>query len=149
MRFDPLPVSSPSMQAMFQFWSLQPTLERLLADQGAARSTSMAFALYQRAEGWLLRTPLPGVAASAIMLEIDGNALTLSGVWPPDESAGARSRHLERPRGAFRRTLRVPFEIDAARVRARVEHGVLEVELPRRARSGPVKVQVLSESTRN
>jgi HSP20 family protein len=151
MRFDPLPSSSlpPALQAMFQFWSLQPTLERWLAGQQAARSTSMALALYQREEGWLLRTPLPGVPASAIALEVDGNALTLAGEWPREELEGAESQHLERPHGRFQRTLRLPFEIDAARVQARVESGVLEVELPRLAKSAPVKIQVLSEAARN
>lgn len=139
---DPLP---PALDALLRFWSLQQTL----AGPGSAPSTAMAFALFRRADGWLLRTPLPGLGADAITLEVDGNALTLAGTWPEVAPEGARARHVERPRGPFRRTLRVPFEIDVERVHARVERGVLEVELPRRAQAAARRIVVLGEGARN
>ena len=50
---------------------------------------------------------------------------------------------------SFTRTLRLPFEVDAARVEAKLERGVLEVVLPRLVKNPPVKIQVLSEGKRN
>lgn len=137
---DPLP---PALEALLRLWCQQQ-------GAGTAASTSpMAFALYRREDGLVLRTPLPGLPAEALTLEVDGNALTLSGSWPEVAPEGTRAGHVERPRGPFRRTLRVPFEIDAERVTARVERGLLEVELPRRSRAAPRRITVLAEGTRN
>lgn len=148
MLFDPF-ADAPFRSPIEALRSIQQQFERLL-DQGPARSTPMAFALFRNEGGLLLRTPLPGVEARDIALEIDGNAVTVSGEWPGEpELDGARARHVERPRGKFTRTLRVPFEVDAARVKARLERGVLEVEIPRLAKNPPVKIQVLPEANRN
>jgi HSP20 family protein len=130
--------------------SLQSQVERLFGDPGQGRSMPMAFALFAKGDGLLLRTPLPGVEAGDIALETDGNALTVSGQWTGDpEGDGAAKKHIERPRGRFTRTLRLPFEVDAARVQARLERGVLEVEIPRLEKNPPVKIQVLGEARRN
>jgi HSP20 family protein len=149
MLFDPFP--HPAFLGPLQaLKSLQAEFARLVAEPGTGRSTPLAFALYEREGSLLLRTPLPSVEAEDISIEVEGNVLTLAGQFAaePDEAA-AVARHVERPRGCFRRTLHLPFEIDAARVQARLERGVLEVEMPRLQRTPPVKVRVLSEPTRN
>lgn len=140
MPFDPFPNPLGPLQALR---SLQAEFQRLLAEPGRGRSTPLAFALFQKEGSLLLRTPLPSVEARDVSIEVDGNVLTLSGQYgaEPDEAA-ATARHVERPRGCFSRTLHLPFEIDAARVRARLERGVLEVELPHLQKSAPVKIAV-------
>jgi HSP20 family protein len=125
---------------------IQAEFERLLGEADPSRSNTMAFALYTRDDGLLLRTPLPGVAPENLALEVDGNALTLAGRFE-DEPEGdqALAQHLERLRGSFSRTLRLPFEVDAARVEAKLERGVLEVTLPRLQKNPPVKIKVLPQ----
>jgi HSP20 family protein len=125
---------------------IQAELERLLAVPELGGSSAKAFELYTRDDGVLLRTPLPGVDPKDLALEVDGDALTLSGRFEDEpEAAKAPAQHVERPRGEFTRTLRLPFEIDAARVQAKLERGVLEVTLPRLVKNPPVKIQVLPE----
>ena len=149
MRFDPLS-SRPSFTALDALRGIQAEFERLLSESGPGRSTPMAFALYRRDGALLLRTPLPGVEAKDIALEIDGNVLTLSGQFlEVPEAATARARHVERPRGRFSRALHLPFEVDAARVQAKLDRGVLEIEVPRLEKHPPVKIQVLSQASRN
>ena len=129
---------------------IQAEFERMLAAPEAGRSSPMAFALYTRDDGLLLRTPLPGVESKDLTLEVDGDALTLAGRFEDEpERSKSSAQHLERPRGSFRRTLRLPFEIDAARVQAKLERGVLEVVLPRFVKNPPVKIPVLPEEKRN
>lgn len=129
---------------------IQAEFARLLAEPDPRRSNTMAFALFTREDGLLLRTPLPGVEPGNIKLEVDGNALTLTGRFEQEpESDKALAQHLERPRGSFTRTLRLPFEVDAARVEARLERGMLEVAIPRLQKNPPVKIQVLSEGQKN
>lgn len=149
MPFDPFP-NQAFLGPIQALKSLQAEFARLIGEPGAGRSTPLAFALYQREGSLLLCTPLPSVEAKDISIEVDGNVLTLAGQFTaePDE-ASASARHVERPRGCFTRTLHLPFEIDAARVQARLENGVLEVEMPRVQKTPPVKIQVLPEPTRN
>jgi HSP20 family protein len=129
---------------------IQAEFERMLAAPDVGRSSSMAFALYTRDDGLLLRTPLPGVESKDLTLEVDGQTLTLAGRHEDEpEMAESHAQHVERPRGSFTRTLRLPFEIDAARVQAKLERGVLEVVLPRLVKNPPIKIQVLPEGTRN
>lgn len=149
MRFDPL------LRAGF----LPPleALRRLQAPRGnrfdepvSARSLPLAFALYRRDDALLLRTPLPGVEPSDLTLEVEGDVLTLSGRFAEEPEAGsALAQHVERPRGAFRRTLHLPFEVDAAGVEARLERGLLEVRLPRLQKTPPVTIPVVPEARRN
>jgi HSP20 family protein len=129
---------------------IQNEFERWLAAPDLARSSTLAFALYTRDDGLCLRTPLPGVEPAELTLEVDGNALTLAGHFADEPGMErARAQRLERPRGSFTRTLRLPFKIDAARVQAKLERGVLEVVIPRLVKNPPVKIQVLPEGARN
>lgn len=142
MLFDPFP--SPTFLAPFQaLRSLQAEFARRIGEPEPDSSTPFSFALYKREGSLLLRTPLPNVEAKDLSIDVDGDELTLSGQFAaePDE-ATAGARHVERPRGCFSRTLRLPFEIDAALVQARLARGVLELELPRLQRNPPVKIQV-------
>lgn len=129
--------------------ALQGQLERILGED-RSRSASPGFALYEREDALLLRALLPGVEAKDLDIEVEGDMLALSGRFendPAEERAVAT--HRERPRGAFRRVLRLPFEVDASGVEARLERGVLEVRIPRLQRTPPVKIQVRTETTKN
>jgi HSP20 family protein len=130
--------------------SIQAEFQRLLGEPSSERSPALAFALFTRDDGVLLRTALPGIDPANLTLEIDGSALTLAGRFedePENDKAGAR--HIERPRGSFTRTLHLPIEVDAKRVEAKLERGVLEVVLPCVVKDPPVKIQVLPEGKRN
>lgn len=144
MPFDPF--SDPRLFAPLRaLRGMQRELERLALADGTGRSSAMAFQLFARDGALLLRTPLAGVNAEDITLEVDGDVLSLAGQFADEpEAASATAQHLERPRGRFARTLHLPFEVDPARVAARLEHGLLEVELPRLEKAAPVKIPVAS-----
>jgi HSP20 family protein len=118
-------------------------LERWLGQEPGGHASSPALALFESDEGVLARAPLPGLTAEQISIDVDGATVTLSGTWPVDPiEAHASAQHVERPRGTFRRKLRLPFEIDSARVKARLTRGVLEVELPRVQKTPPARITV-------
>jgi HSP20 family protein len=125
-------------------------LERLLVESDLAfesdHRTFLPVALYARGNDSLLRAVLPGVEPKDVAIEVEDDTVTLSGRWPSvPEAEQALAQHIERPRGEFRRSLRLAYEIDAARVQARMQHGVLEVELPRLEKEPPRKIQVTTE----
>jgi len=124
-------------------------LERFLAEPEPS-AAPLRFALYTRGDDLLLQTALPGVEAKDLSLEIKDDTLTLKARWPSEpQGDDVVAQHVERPRGEFVRSLHLPFEIDAARVQARLENGVLEIELPRLPKAAPVKIQLTPEAPKN
>lgn len=138
---------TPLWNPLRAFQALQSQLE---AATGTATSSNPPIALFRRDDRVLLQALVPGLSAEAVRLEIDGDTLTLAGEWPEPVIEGARAEHVERPRGRFERRLRLPFDIDAAKVEARLADGVLEVEIVQAPQSAPRRIEVRPEpSTRN
>ena len=86
----------------------------------------------------VVRADVPGVATDDLHIELEGEALTISGERRGEErqQRGNRS-YTERTYGAFSRTIPLPEAVDADQVEASFENGVLEVRvtLPQQAQS--------------
>ncbi|HYE70336.1 MAG TPA: Hsp20/alpha crystallin family protein [Aquabacterium sp.] len=77
---------------------------------------------------------LPGVRPADVDVRVDGDVLTISGETQKDAERNEAGYHvMERSRGSFRRSLRLPFAPDMDQVRAESHHGVLTVHVPRQA----------------
>jgi HSP20 family protein len=110
--------------------TLHGGLEQLLA--WPAADPNPPITVYTKDEGCLVRALVPGLTPADIELEVDGDELSISGQWPGEpQGAEVVARHAERPTGRFSRRLRLPFEVNAAMVEARMERGVLEIQLSR------------------
>lgn len=80
----------------------------------------------------VVRAELAGVRREDLRVTVDQNVLRIRGVR---ESAGAgvvRLHQMEIASGPFERRLRLPVDVDADRVSARLEDGLLTVTLARR-----------------
>jgi HSP20 family protein len=89
---------------------------------------------------------LPGVRPEDVKLSIENQTLTLRGEKKQAAEESTETVHrYERSYGSFARSFRLPETVDADRIEARYEHGVLTVTLPKsektRAREIAVKVQ--------
>ncbi|MGW8283130.1 MAG: Hsp20/alpha crystallin family protein, partial [Gemmatimonadota bacterium] len=79
----------------------------------------------------------------AIELETFGDELRLSGRRARTEYPdGAVVQKTERVYGRFHRTFRIPGDVNAEGIRAKLEHGVLELRLPRRGDADGRKVKI-------
>lgn len=89
---------------------------------------------------------LPGADPDGMEISVVGESLTLSGVRNPEALKEGESYHRqERSSGRFSRTLQLPFRVDAAKVNARFEKGVLYITLPRAAADKPRKISIKAE----
>jgi len=80
----------------------------------------------------VITTMLPGVPANDVDLSVREDTLTIRGRrTPPTEGDSVAWHRRERGYGGFARTIDLPFRVDADKAKARFNHGVLEVELPR------------------
>ena len=99
--------------------------------------------LYETPEGLVLRLEIPGAVKEELGIDLAGQELIVRGqrrpLPPPNVS---RVLHYEITYGSFERSFHLPMAIEPEGVKARYEHGILEVKLPRRrpqARRIPVR----------
>lgn len=93
-------------------------------------------------DGYEVRADLPGFSEEQIQLDLHDGVLTLSGArdtTEPDESAAARR---ERGNLKFSASLRLPKDVDATAVTARLSDGVLTVLLGQREEVKPRQIEV-------
>lgn len=81
---------------------------------------------------------LPGIERDDVDVEITGDTITIKGEKTSEkdetETEEGREYHrLERRSGSFRRTTRLPFEVDPDKVVADIKNGVLTVTVPKPA----------------
>ena len=79
--------------------------------------------------GWVVLMELAGVAKDAVSVRLDGARLTIRGEKPAHRDG--RTQVAERDVGAFTREFLIPYQVDAERIVARLEDGLLRVTLPR------------------
>jgi HSP20 family molecular chaperone IbpA len=101
--------------------------------------------IYDSPEGLVLVADLPGVSVETLELQVQDNKLTLFGRVQRVVPEGARPLHKEYAEGDFVRSFILSDDVDHERVVARLNHGVLEVILPRAAKSPPRKIEVRRE----
>lgn len=85
---------------------------------------------------------LPGLALDALELTVLGDELTIAGERSDVIEEGSTWHRRERGVGKFSRVVRLPFDVHAAAVEARLEHGVLHVSLPKAEAARPRKIEV-------
>ncbi len=94
-------------------------------------------------DGALVTAELPGVDLDDIEITVEDDTLILRGNRQPDELDEEATYHRqERRHGAFVRTFRLPFRVDAEKVTATCAKGVLTIALPRAAEDKPKKIAI-------
>ena len=91
----------------------------------------------------VVKVDLPDMKREDIKVTFENNLLSIEGerTWTGDVARGDFHR-AERGYGSFRRTFSLPATVDATRVSAAYQDGVLTVRLPRREESRPRQIQV-------
>lgn len=99
--------------------------------------------LWTNQEGAVLSAELPGVDADKLDISVLGNSVTIHGTREPlDIGQDATYHRRERLCGEFTRTLEVPFRIEAGKVAAEYNRGILNVMLPRADEDRPRQITV-------
>jgi len=81
--------------------------------------------------GYRVLLDLPGLEKGDVEVTFKNRELTIAGERSrPSIPDGAEVQHSERIHGRFRRSIRVPGDVDPARIGAKMKDGVLEVTLP-------------------
>jgi HSP20 family protein len=96
---------------------------------------------------YVLSAELPGVAVNNVEVNVEENVVTISGTKPaPEDTETMRYHRIERPYGAFQRSLALPRNVDPEQVTARFRDGVLEVRIGKREEAKPRKIEITPTS---
>lgn len=101
--------------------------------------------IYSDAEGYTFVALVPGVKADELTIEAEGNTVKMSGeLIAPAISADENVRALrsEIGFGKFNRAFEMPEEIDADKIEANLDNGVLTVRVPRAETVKPRSIKV-------
>src|SRR5262249_5535479 len=115
-------------------------------NRGSTLATFPPVNVYEEGENLYVEAELPGVNLKDLEIYVSGQEqLILKGERKPQApEKGVRHRQ-ERSFGTFSRTVALPFAVDANKVDARLEHGVLRVQLVKHESARPRKIVVKGE----
>ena len=142
-----------------EFVTIQDRLNRLFRESQGTEGreealTTSTFAppvdVYEDEHNITLKIEVPGIDEKDIDVRIENNTLTVHGERKFEkEEKEENYRRVERQYGSFTRTFALPTTVDAEKVEANYEKGVLKVKLAKKAEAKPkqIKVNVGSEKT--
>ena len=136
-----------------RLWDIRREMDRLFdnvdtpAQDGTAWIPPMD--VVERGEEILCTLEVPGLAQEDLDIRVEDNVVTISGEKRVQENQNENGfQHFERRYGRFERSFTIPQSVDAERVSARYDKGVLTVVLPKAERSKPRRIAIDSGSNR-
>jgi len=95
-------------------------------------------------EEYIVEAALPGVKPEDINVTASGNTLTIFATRKREEKTEKPDYYVRRERytGEMSRVLELPVSIDAARVAASFENGVLTLHVPKTQKSEPAQIPI-------
>ena len=104
--------------------------------------------IFEEADAIRILAEVPGVKPEDVKIAVEGNTLTIHGTKQQvAEERTERVHRYERTYGAFERTFTLPATVDADKIRASYDHGVLTVTLPKVEKARPRHIQVAVEKS--
>ena len=94
------------------------------------------------ASGITLYADLPGVAKDTLNLQIEADTLTIEGEVAIAVPQGMEASHVEVGLPRYKRAFTLSKELDASKVSARLEHGVLSLRIPKAEHAQPRRIAV-------
>ena len=110
---------------------------------GRARRWVPAMDLVETDDSLVLSADLPGLERDDVSIEVKDNVLTVSGKRESEHSEmGDGYRRVERAFGGFSRSVSLPEGVEADKVSATFEKGVLHVTIPKPEERKPHRVEI-------
>jgi HSP20 family protein len=101
--------------------------------------------LFRDGDSYVLSADMPGIDPASVDVDVDGQLLTIRAERHAPSEQVKWLTH-ERPYGSYMRQFTLGDGVDAERITANYEHGVLSVIVPMAERAKPRKIQVGSTS---
>lgn len=129
------------------FRELDRMTQQLFGTNGTTtRPAVMPMDAYRAGEQFVVHFDLPGVDPASIDLDVERNVLTVKAERAPTYGEDVELQVAERPRGVFSRQLFLGDTLDADRIEAHYDAGVLTLRLPIAEKAKPRKIEITGGS---
>ncbi len=122
------------------------TLASRAATGGGAVAQPMPLDVYALDDHVVITAAAPGMNPEDLQLTVHQNTVTLSGevssVADTEEAKNATWYVHELPSGTYRRSITLPFAVDADQANATFEQGILRVVLPKAEAAKPKQISI-------
>ena len=120
---------------------VQPYQLRRMARRWAEQPQQLALGVNvsEQDDAYVLSALVPGLKAEDLNIQVLENVVSIEGEY---QSADTEYLLNELPSGSFRRTLRMPTEIQSEKVEAKIADGVLTLNLPKAKSSRPKRISI-------
>jgi HSP20 family protein len=108
----------------------------------ASRGPFPPINVFQQGDDVLALMELPGVDKNDLQIQAKANTIRISGKKRVDYPNEASVHRRERVTGEFDRTLSLPVQVDADRIKAEYRDGLLALYLPRAESDKPHTIKV-------
>jgi HSP20 family protein len=132
--------------------TLQSEMNRLFqaffdGDGETARQWAPAMDLMDAGDHLVLKADLPGLSEDDVRIEVRDDVLTVSGERKSEHEQKRNGYYrVERAFGGFSRSLTLPEGVDADRIEASFDKGVLEVRIPKPEERQPRRIAIGNDS---
>jgi HSP20 family protein len=111
-------------------------------DGGSSRENFLNVNVRDEEDTFVLSALVPGLKADDLNIQVLDDVIRIEGEFQAsDEEYLLR----ELPNGSFRRVLRMPTEIDADKVEAKITDGVLTLRLPKAESARPKTIKIAAK----
>ena len=103
----------------------------------------LALDVAEKSDAYIVKASVPGVAPEDVEITLSDNVLTIKGEMKEDKEIKEETYHLrERRFGQFTRSVTLPMPVNADKIEAVNENGVLTLTLPKAESTKPKKIEV-------
>jgi HSP20 family protein len=125
------------------FRELDRFTQQLFGQNGTwSRPAVMPMDAYRDGEQYVVHFDLPGVDPASVDLNVERNVLTVKAERTHSYGEDVELQVAERPRGVFSRQLFLGDTLDADRIEATYDAGVLTLRIPVAEKAKPRKIEV-------
>ncbi|HVX88073.1 MAG TPA: Hsp20/alpha crystallin family protein [Gemmatimonadales bacterium] len=122
-----------------------PFSDQLTREAESTAAWMPAVDVFETRDGLRIIAELPGVAPDQVKVSVEQGILTLRGEKQQHSEEQTEAVHrYERSYGAFQRSFQLPSSVDADRIDAKMEHGVLTISLPKAEKAKAKEIAVKS-----
>lgn len=120
--------------------------ESVVPTPGNTRSTQgfvPALDLSETPEAFIVEAAVPGITSDDLNITVENNVLLISGEMREEEERKERNYHrVERRFGSFQRSVALPNTVKADQISAKLENGLLHLEIPKAEEVKPRRITV-------
>lgn len=102
-----------------------------------------AIDMYETKDAIVVETALPGIDPTNVSVEVEGSTLMISGETTNEREVDEKNYYRKEVRsGSFKRALRLPTGVDAEKIKAEFESGMLKITAPKQSQEEAKKIEV-------